>query len=187
MTVDPKKIQAKEFVEAVAKKLPIQHQHDQFMLGALARIRDCMDSANHGINSKVEVLLAKGEGNKDVQAQLASVLRMSTESGNSEGIVDLQAMMSSRASIDTQLQALLGIVQYSILLAGRIEVFRKIFEVVLDAGTDDVDDEVLRVKLLKYGPQLQYVWEKAFQECRSLDERQMFSKAIFGKEIKLGS
>lgn len=186
MATDPKII-AKEFVISTSKKIPIQHKHDKFMLGAIAGIRTAMDAANHGINSKVEALLAKGEGNKAVQDQLASVLRMSTESGNSESISDLQAMMSSRANIDTQLQALLGIVQYSILLAARIEVFRKIFEVVMDASAESLDDEVVRGKLLKYGPNLQYVWEVAFQECRSLDEREMFSKAIFGKDVKFSS
>ena len=60
-------------------------------------------------------------------------------------------------------------------------------EVVIDAGAENMSDDDLRVKLMKYGPQLQYVWQKAFNECRSMDERQMFSKNIFGKEIKLGN
>jgi len=185
MTADPKEL-AKQFVLDVSKKIPLQHKHDQFMLGALERLRDRMNEANQGINAKVESLLAKTNDNKDVQSQLASVLRMSTDSGNEEGIKDLQAMMASRANIDTQLQALLGVVQYSILLASRIDAFRKIMEVVIDAGAENMSDDDLRVKLMKYGPQLQYVWQKAFNECRSMDERQMFSKNIFGKEIKLG-
>lgn len=186
MTSDPKAL-AKQFVADVSKKIPIQYKHDQFMLSALGRLRDKMDEANLGINAKVEALLAKTNDNKEVQAQLASVLRMSMDSGNEAGVKDLQDMMSNRANIDNQLQALLGVVQYSILLAARIEVFRKIMEIVIDAGADDLNDDDLRVKLLKYGPQLQYVWQKAFHQCRSMDERQMFSKTIFGKEIKLGS
>jgi hypothetical protein len=186
MSVDPKEA-ARKFVAEVSAKMPIQYCHDQFFMGALNRLRDRMDEANATINSKVEALLAQGDDNKQVQEQLSSVLRMSLENGTDEGVKDLQDMLSSRANIDSQLQALLGVVQYSILLAARIDVFRKILEIVADVDSSDLSEEEMRVKLLKYGPQLQYVWQKAFHECRSMDERQMFSKTIFGKDIKLGS
>jgi hypothetical protein len=186
MTNDPKEM-AKRFVVEVSKKLPIQHKHDQFMIDALVRLRDRMNDANATINSKVEALLTKSEDNKQVQEQLASVLRMSVESGNDEGVKELQSMLTSRANIDSQLQALLGIVQYSIMLSGRIEVFRNIMQIVMDAGAIELTDEELQGKMLKFGPQLQYVWQKAFHECRSMDERQMVSKTIFGKEISLNT
>ena len=186
MTIDPKEV-AKRFVVEISKKLPIQFKHDTFMIDALVRLRDRMNEANATINTKVESLLAKSEENKQVQEQLASVLRMSLESGNDEGVKELQSMLASRANIDSQLQALLGIVQYSIMLAGRIDVFRNIMQLVRDAGSEDLRDEELRGKMLTLGPQLQYVWQKAFHECRSMDERQMVSKTIFGKEITLNS
>jgi hypothetical protein len=186
MTTDPKEA-AKQFVQDISKKIPLQYKHDQFMIGSLTRLRDQMNEANATINSKVEALLAKSDENKEVQDQLASVLRISLESGNKDGVTELQKMLSSRANIDTQLQALLGIVQYSIMLAGRIEVFRNIMQIVVDAGAQELKDEDLRTKMLNFGPQLQYVWQKAFHECRSMDERQMLSKTIFGKEIKLNN
>jgi hypothetical protein len=186
MTVDPKEV-AKQFVVDISQKLPIQYKHDQFMIDALVRLRDRMNEANATINTKVEALLAKGDDNKQVQEQLASVLRISLESGNDDGVKELQSMLASRENIDSQLQALLGIVQYSIMLAGRIDVFRNIMQLVMDAGTANLHDDQLREKMLTLGPQLQYVWQKAFHECRSMDERQMVSKTIFGKEITLNT
>jgi hypothetical protein len=186
MAIDPKEA-AKQFVAEITQKMPIQYRHDQFFLGALSRLRDKMDEANSTINGKVESLLNKGDDNKQVQDQLASVLRMSMETGSEDGVKDLQDMLASRVNIDSQLQALLGVVQFSILLAARIDVFRKILEIVTDTDCEDLSDEEMRVKLLRYGPNLQYVWQKAFHECRSMDERQMFSKTIFGKDIKLGN
>jgi hypothetical protein len=183
---DPKEL-AKKFVADITQKIPMQNKHDVFMLGALVRIRERMDEANRGIHEKVEALLMKSNDNKDVQDQLASVLKISVEAGAEEGLKDLQEMMASRANIDVQLQALLGVVQYSILLAARIDVFRKITEIIIDAGAETLNDDDLRVKILKYGPNLQYVWQKAFSECKSMDERQMLSKCIYGKEVKFGS
>ena len=175
-----------KFVKDVSQKIPVQYKHDMFMVKSLQAMRSRMDEANQGINEKVKSLLARATDNQDVKDKLSALLSKSLESNNEDGIKDLQAVLQKRENIDSQLQALLGVVQYSILLANRIEVFRKIAGKLLETGTETLSDEEMRERLLKFGPTLQHVWHEAFFECRSMDERQMFSRNIYGKEVTFG-
>ena len=175
-----------EFVKEVCQKLPIQYKHDQFMLQALDALRAGMDEANKGINEKVKSLMNRSADSVELKDQLNDLLTKTIETGSEDGIKDLQNILQKRENIDAQLQALLGVVQYSILLANRIEVFRKIAEKFLAAESAQLTDDEIRERMLHFGPNLQHMWHEAFFACRSMDERQIFSRNIYGKEVTFG-